>query len=62
VNELQQMMNEGAAKAALAREQGKCFVCQEDAAPRIHSEAGEREYLISGCCEDCFDEMFKETR
>jgi hypothetical protein len=55
-------MNEGAAKAALARSEGKCFICQEEAKPRIHTEAGEREYRISGCCEDCFDDMFGEGK
>lgn len=26
----------------------------------IYSEAGKREYRISGCCEFCFDNMFGE--
>jgi len=43
-----------------AQEAGVCVICGEPAAPRIYSEAGRREYAISGCCELCFDEMFKE--
>lgn len=47
-------------EAATARAQGKCVICGEDAAPKIYSEAGRREYQISGSCEVCFDEMFAE--
>lgn len=60
MNRLVEIMNEGAAKAALAMEEGKCVVCEEDAKPRIQTEAGRREYKISGCCEVCFDEMFED--
>lgn len=39
---------------------GICVICLKEAAPRIYSEAGQREYKISACCEACFDEMFRE--
>lgn len=41
-----------------AWEQGICVECKQP--PRFHSEAGKREYKISGICEPCFDEMFGE--
>jgi hypothetical protein len=43
---------------ALAK--GLCVVCGEPALAKCYSEAGRREYQISGSCESCFDEMFKE--
>lgn len=41
------------------RSEGLCVVCGRDPEGRIYSEAGAREWKISGCCEICFDEMFK---
>jgi hypothetical protein len=48
-------MTKGEAHAA-----GVCVKCKEDWKPRTHSEAGRKEYQISGLCEECFDNMFKE--
>lgn len=35
---------------------GLCISCHEPAIPKCYSEAGRREYSISGLCEKCFDE------
>jgi len=43
-----------------ALEQGVCVNCGLEAMPRCYSAAGRREYLISGLCELCFDEITKE--
>ena len=45
---------------AEAVEQGICIDCKEPALPNCYSDAGVREYYISGMCEECFDNMFKE--
>lgn len=37
-----------------------CVNCGEFALPRCYSEAGRKEFVISGTCEICFDNMFKE--
>ena len=42
-----------------AREKGICLECKNLAAPRCHSQAGKKEYLISAICEECFDKMFE---
>jgi hypothetical protein len=42
--------------AALA--QGICIQCRQPAEEKCYSDAGRREYRISGMCELCFDEMF----
>lgn len=60
MNKVVKILNEVAAKAAKAQEEGRCWVCEDPAGPKIHSEAGSREYQISGTCEECFDAMFKE--
>jgi hypothetical protein len=39
---------------------GVCVQCREPALPKCYSDAGRREYGISGMCEKCFDELFKE--
>jgi hypothetical protein len=46
------------AAATHARSLGLCIICQQAAAPRIRSAAGQREYQISACCEECFDRMY----
>lgn len=38
---------------------GICIACKLPAKPRIYSDAGRREYQISGLCEVCFDEITK---
>jgi hypothetical protein len=35
-----------------------CVKCQKPVEKRIHSNAGWREYKISGLCEVCYDEIF----
>jgi len=40
-----------------AHKDGTCINCNEDALTNCYSEAGEREYKISGLCEKCFDEL-----
>ena len=39
---------------------GVCVQCREPALPKCYSDAGRREYGISGMCEECFDNLFKE--
>lgn len=39
---------------------GLCIQCQEEALSKCYSDAGRKEYRISGLCEECFDAMFKE--
>jgi len=36
---------------------GLCIDCKEPAIPKCYSEAGRREYAISGLCEECFDRI-----
>lgn len=40
-----------------AQAEGLCINCRERAIPKCYSEAGKREYKISGLCEKCFDEI-----
>ena len=37
--------------------QGICIECHEEALPKCYSDAGRREYTISGLCEICFDKI-----
>lgn len=43
-----------------AHDQGICIKCKLPWEPRTHSDAGRREYQISGYCEECFDDLFTE--
>ena len=36
---------------------GLCIQCKKPALEQCYSEAGRREYKISGLCEKCFDEI-----
>lgn len=38
---------------------GLCIQCKEPALPKCYSEAGRKEFKISGLCERCFDAMFE---
>lgn len=38
-----------------AIEKGICLVCKEPAVPRCTTDAGKKEYFISGMCEVCWD-------
>ena len=40
-----------------AIKEGLCINCRELALPKCYSDAGRREYKISGLCEQCFDEI-----
>jgi len=40
-----------------AKAEGLCAQCKEEALPKCYSEAGRREFTISGLCEKCFDEI-----
>ena len=40
--------------------EGICFNCEELAMPKCYSEAGIKEFYISGLCEKCFDGLFLE--
>ena len=37
---------------------GLCIDCGKPAIPKCTTEAGLREYSISGICEECWDTMF----
>ena len=56
-------LKETTAKAAFGKtkkevlKKGTCISCREQALPKCYSEAGRREYQISGLCELCFDEI-----
>lgn len=39
---------------------GICVQCREKALAKCYSDAGRREYWISGLCEECFDELFEK--
>lgn len=43
-----------------ALEQGICVNCKEEALPKCYSDAGVREYQMSGLCEECYDTISKE--
>ena len=45
-----------------AWEKGICVQCKKPAMERCYSQAGYREYLISGMCECCFDALFSSER
>lgn len=36
---------------------GRCIDCKEEALPKCYSDAGRREYNISGLCEVCWDRI-----
>lgn len=40
-----------------AKKTGLCIQCEEEALPKCYSEAGKKEFFISGLCEPCFDEI-----
>ena len=42
------------------KESGICISCKEPALEKCYSEAGRKEFYISGLCEICFDNMFEE--
>ena len=44
-------------KLAEVHKKGICINCGEEALPKCYSEAGIREYSISGLCELCFDRI-----
>jgi hypothetical protein len=45
-----------------AHQKGVCINCKlPNVLSRCYSDAGRREYQISGMCEKCFDELFTES-
>lgn len=40
-----------------AQAKGICIQCRKPALENCYSEAGKKEYAISGLCEKCFDEI-----
>lgn len=42
-----------------AQSEDICINCKQPAFEKCYSDAGIREYSISGICEECFDEMFR---
>ena len=42
-----------------AHEKGICICCKNP--PTWYSEAGKREYQLSGMCEHCFDKEFADS-
>ena len=45
---------------AEAIDKGVCIQCKEPALEKCYSEAGRKEYKMSGLCEPCFDGITKE--
>ena len=43
-----------------AVESGNCIQCNQPALQNCYSEAGRREFAISGLCEKCFDQITEE--
>jgi len=41
------------------KESGLCIQCNEPALPKCYSDAGRKEFSISGLCEKCFDSIFE---
>lgn len=37
-----------------------CVDCRKPALPKCYSDAGRKEFYISGLCEECFDKLFAE--
>lgn len=56
-NDTLAMIAFGQTKAEAHKEQ-VCIKCKQP--PTFYSEAGRKEYGITGLCEPCFDEIFKE--
>ncbi len=40
-----------------AHSKGVCIACGDPALPKCYSNAGHKEYRITGLCELCFDEI-----
>ena len=41
-------------------EKGICINCKQEALPNCYSEAGRREFKISGFCEKCFNKITED--
>ena len=61
VNQLKDNLSEQiyGMKRSTGIEKGLCIHCKEPALPKCYSEAGRKEYKISGLCEKCFDSIFQ---
>lgn len=42
-----------------SKAKGLCINCKEPALPKCYSDAGIKEFDISGLCEKCFDALFE---
>ena len=42
-----------------AKAKGICVECKEPALAKCYSEAGRKEFMISGMCEQCFDNLWR---
>lgn len=62
LQELRDTMSEGifGMPVSEAHEKGICVDCKQPALANCYSDAGVREYAISGICEKCFDSYFEE--
>jgi len=58
IENFQNLINEMNKEKEKATAKGICIKCQKP--PTFYSEAGKREYHISGLCEPCFDNITKE--
>lgn len=47
------------ASPAECKAMGICIDCKEPAIPNCYSDAGRKEFYISGLCERCFDSLFR---
>lgn len=47
-------------QAALAQETGLCVECKQPGLAKCYSDAGRKEFTISGLCEKCFDDAFDD--
>lgn len=43
------------------KDKGLCIDCGKEGLKNCVSEAGKREFMISGICEVCFDKMFADN-
>ena len=59
VQEFKDTMTKDLFKMTIGEAIGKgiCIQCKDPALPNCYSDAGIKEYKVSGLCEKCFDEI-----
>lgn len=57
---LEEILSEMVAERAAALMGGLCVECRRPALEHCSTDAGRKEYNISGLCEECFDAAFAE--